>query len=83
MVTHHYGILKKQEVGTASKLLYFSKGSWWGRLSSNRDQFGELKIIFTYVVRILSIVARLSKRKKEGQELACAKLQPIRKQTHL
>ena len=46
MIAHHYGILKKEEIITSSKLFNLCKRSWRGCLSADRNQFGKLELIF-------------------------------------
>ena len=64
MVAHHDSVLEEQEVGTAAELLNLRQWTGWGRLRPYRNKFRELKVIFTDVVDVLAIIARLSKGTK-------------------
>ena len=64
MVAHHDSVLEEQEVGTAAELLNLRQWTGWCRLRPYRNKFRELKVIFTDVVDVLAIIARLSKGTK-------------------
>ena len=67
MVAHHDGVLEEQKVGTAPELFDLGQGPRWRSLCSDGNQFGELKVILTYVVRILSIDTGLPSRKRHEE----------------
>ena len=63
MITHHDRVLEQEEIWTSPELLNLSKGPRRCRLRPYRNQLGKLKVILTYVVRILPVDARLSNKK--------------------
>ena len=67
MVAHHDRVLEEQKVGTAPELFDLGQGPRWRSLCSDGNQFGELKVVLTNVVRILSIDAGLPSRKQDEE----------------
>ena len=53
VITHHYSVLKEQEIRGSSVLLDLSQGSGWSCGSSDRDQLWELKLVFIHHVLLL------------------------------
>ena len=59
MVAHHDCVFQQKEVWRATKLFNLGQGPGRGRLGSDGNEFGELKVVFGDVVDVLAVVARL------------------------
>ena len=65
MVAHHDSVFKEEEVGRASKFLYFCQWPRWGSLGSDRYELREFEIVFTDVVGILTVHGTLPIKTQE------------------